>query len=397
VENGRIDRLAQLLVEFGANVQPGQLVGVAADIGKEDFARACAAHAYRRGARFVDVVYFDPWVKRARVEHAADETLDYVPPWYGKRLELLAEEGGAQIGLVGPVAPGLLDDLDAGRVGRDLLPSLKEWPQIISRRAVNWTLGPAPTDAWARQVHPGADDPLDALWTQVEHMLRLDEPDPVDAWRQRVDELWSAAARLTERRFDALHYEGPGTDFTVGLLPTSRWHAAGFETAGGIKHMPNLPTEEVFTSPDPQRADGVLTASMPLVFVDGTVIDGLRIEFADGRAVRVDADKGADAMRARTEKDEGAARLGELALVDGRGRIGPLDTVFYNTLLDENAASHIALGNGFDFAVDEEDRPRRNRSEIHIDFMVGRPEMRVTGITRDGDRVPVLAGGEWQI
>ena len=205
--------------------------------------------------------------------------------------------------------------------------------------------------------------------------------------------------RLTERRFDALHYEGPGTDLTVGLLPGARWQAARFETVDGIEHMPNLPTEEVFTTPDPERAEGHVAASKPLVLVDGTVVRNLRVRFEGGRAVQIDADTRAGRRCARSSSTtSGAARLGEVALVDAEGRIGKLDTVFYDTLIDENAASHIALGQGFPFLIDDEDRDRSNESQIHIDFMIGSPEMTVTGITAEGDRVPgARPAASWQI
>jgi aminopeptidase len=180
------------------------------------------------------------------------------------------------------------------------------------------------------------------------------------------------------------------------MLPGHRWDAARFETVDGIEHMPNLPTEEVFTSPDPERADGVVTSSKPLVLADGTVVRNLRVHFEGGRAVGVEADTAQDTMRTITAHDDGAARLGEVALVDDEGRIGKLDTVFYDTLIDENAASHIALGQGFPFLLPDEVRDRVNESQIHIDFMIGSPDMTVTGITREGERVPVLVGGKWQ-
>ena len=180
------------------------------------------------------------------------------------------------------------------------------------------------------------------------------------------------------------------------MLPDHRWDAARFSTVDGIEHMPNLPTEEVFTSPDPERADGHVTSSKPLVLADGTVVRNLRVRFEGGRAVQVDADTAQDTMRTITAHDEGAARLGEVALVDDEGRIGKLDTVFYDTLIDENAASHIALGQGFPFLLPEQVRDRVNESQIHIDFMIGSPEMTVTGITREGERVPVLVRGKWQ-
>jgi aminopeptidase len=399
MDDGYLERLADLVVGFGANVQNDQIVAITCEPGKEQLVRAIAESAYRRGAKFVDVQWFDPWIKRARIAHARDETLDFVPEWYGDRVLALGEARAARIALSGTSAPGLLADLDPVRAGRDRLPAVKESGKVVNDRTTNWSIIPCPTPAWAKLVFPD-DDPAEALSKlegHVVHVLRLDEPDPIAAWRERADALESAAARLSARGFDALHLEGPGTDLTIGLLPGAEWQAARFETVGGIQHMPNLPTEEVFTTPDPERADGHVTASKPLVLADGTVVNGLRVRFEGGRAVQIDADTAQDTMRTIAEHDSGAARLGEVALVDAEGRIGKLDTVFYDTLLDENAASHIALGQGFPFLISESDRARANESQIHIDFMIGRPDMLVSGVTADGDRVPVLVEGHWQI
>ncbi|HWC25823.1 MAG TPA: aminopeptidase, partial [Solirubrobacteraceae bacterium] len=202
--------------------------------------------------------------------------------------------------------------------------------------------------------------------------------------------------RLGERRFDALHFEGPGTDLRVGLLPSSRWISARFETVDGIVHMPNLPSEEVFTTPDPARVDGFVRSTKPLV-AGGTIIRGLRARFEAGRAVSIEADEGGDLLAQYARRDEGAARLGEVALVDREGRIGPLDRVFYDTLIDENAASHVALGSAYEFTVGEEDHGRINRSQIHVDFMIGSPDVDVTGVTAGGERVPLLRDGAWRI
>jgi aminopeptidase len=394
-----MERLADLVVGFGANVQQDQIVAVTCEPGKEGLVRAIAESAYRRGAKFVDVAWFDPWIKRARVAHARDETLEFVPGWYGERVLALGDARAARIALSGPSAPGLLSDLDPVRAGKDRLPAVKESGTVVNERTTNWSIIPCPTPAWAKLVFPDdpADEALHRLEGHITHVLRLDEPDPIAAWRARADTLEAVAGRLTERAFDALHYDGPGTDLTIGLLPGAEWQAARFETVGGIQHMPNLPTEEVFTTPDPERADGHVTASKPLVLTDGTVVRGLKVRFEGGRAVQIDADTAKETMRTIAMQDEGAARLGEIALVDGEGRIGKLDTVFYDTLLDENAASHIALGQGFPFLIDEANRSRSNESQIHIDFMIGLPEMRITGITADGDRVPVLADGKWLV
>ena len=393
-------RLADLLVRFGANLQPGQIVSVGCEPGKEYMTRAIAESAYRHGAKFVDVSWFDPWVKRARIQHAPDDTLDFVPSWLGEKILALGDQRAARIGLSGPSAPGLLADLDPARAGRDRLPALKESGQVVNERTTNWTIGPCPTSAWAALVHPGvpADEALARLEHDVLHMLRLDEDDPIAAWRSRSDTLVAVAERLTAHGFEAVRLAGPGTDLTVGLLPSSRWLAARFETVDGIVHMPNLPSEEVFTTPDPERVDGHVTATKPLVLADGTLVRGLRVRFEGGRAVSIDAEEGGETLRTVAATDEGAARLGEVALVDAAGRIGALDRVFYDTLIDENAASHIALGRAYEIAVaDPAEHPRANASAIHVDFMIGSPEVRVTGIEAGGAEVPVLVEGRWAV
>ncbi len=399
IDDAAVERYAELIVAFGANVQPGQVVAVGGEPGKERFVRAIATAAYRHGAKFVDASYFDLHVKRARLLHAAEDTLDYVPPWYGDRLRAHADTHGARVALTGPAEPGLLADVDPARAGRDQLPALKETGEIVNARTTNWTAAPAPTPGWAQLVHPDleADAALARLWEQLLHVLRLDEADPQAAWQQRMEVLVGAATRLSEARFDALHFEGPGTDLRVGLLPSSQWLAASFETVDGVQHMPNLPSEEVFTTPDPERVEGTVRSTKPLV-VGGSIVRGLRVRFEGGRATSIEADENGDVLRLYAERDEGAARLGEVALVDREGRIGPLDTVFYDTLLDENAASHIAIGSSYLMAVaDEADHPRANRSAIHVDFMIGGDDVDVTGLTAGGERVPVLRGGAWQL
>jgi aminopeptidase len=394
----RVHALADLIVRFGANVQPGQIVAIGSEPGKERVARAVAESAYRAGAKFVDVSVFDIHVKHARMLYAAADSLDFVPPWYGERMRALGELRCAVIALTGPVAPRIMDGIDPARLGRDLLPRVRESIEIVNQRTTNWTAAPCPTASWAELVHPDMEpaEALEHLWRDVAHVCRLDEPDPVAAWNQRLDGLLAVADKLDSLRLDALRFEGPGTELSVGLLPMSRWHCARLSTVDGIVHVPNLPTEEVFTTPDPARVEGQVSSTKPL-FVSGAMVNGLRVTFEGGRAVEVEADEGADTLRALTERDAGAARLGEVALVDGDSRIGELDTVFFDTLLDENAASHLALGEGLDFTVGEEDRPRINRSELHIDFMIGSGEVAVTGIEPGGGEVPLLRGGAWQI
>ncbi|WP_354698791.1 Aminopeptidase T [Paraconexibacter sp. AEG42_29] len=391
-----LDRFADLVIAFAVNLQHDQVLAIGSEIGKEDLTRALAASGYRHGARFVDVAYFDLHVKRARMQFAREETLSFVPSWLGERVLELGNQRCARIGLTGPAHPGLLEGLDQARLSRDQLPALKEGGQVVNDRTTNWTAIPCPTRAWAQLVHPDLEP--DEAWTrlgeQILHICRLDEEDPIAAWKERQATLIGAAARLTDQHLDALHFRGEGTDLKVGLLPTSRWMAATFETVDGIVHMPNLPSEEVFTAPDPERVDGVVRSTKPLV-VGGSIVRGLEVEFREGRAVRIDADENADVVRGYAGRDAGSARLGEVALVDGDGRIGALDTVFFDTLLDENAASHIALGEAYSFTAGDEDQSRLNRSIIHVDFMIGGPGVDVDGVTQAGETVPVLHGGAW--
>jgi len=393
-----IERLADLVVGFGANVQPGQIVAVSTGPGKEALTRAIAEAAYERGAKFVDVAYFDGHVKRARIAHADESTLDFVPPWYGERILELGRHRAARVSLVPSVDPGVLAGVDPARAGRDQLPAVKELSKVIAERSTNWTAAACPVPSWARVVHPGLDESeaLARLWEDVAHVSRLDEDDPVAAWRERMRELDDVAARLTDRRFDTLRFEGPGTDLRVGVLPTSRWLCALFSTSDGIPHLVNLPSEEVFATPDPDRVDGVVTSTRPLDLY-GVTVRGLRVRFEGGRAVEIDADEGADALRTMAGKDEGASRLGEVALVDRESRIGRLGRTFAETLLDENAASHVALGSAYEFSVKPEDLERVNRSQIHVDFMIGSDEVDVTGVTAGGAEVPVLREGAWRL
>jgi aminopeptidase len=391
-------RLAELATGFGANVQRGQTVLVSGDIADHELLCAVAEACYEAGAVHVETTYVDLYLKRARVLHGGDDAIGFAPEWDFHRARSAIDAGVAQISMVGGTDPAILEGLDPDRLGRDRSPVGREWLRGVSDRLINWTILPSPSPAWAAVVHPDLDQgaALERLWEQIERACRLDEDDPVAAWRERMATLRATAARLSERHFDALQFEGPGTDLTIGLLPSSRFVGGGAETASGIVHHPNVPTEEVFTSPDPARADGVVRSTTPLD-VAGTLISGLEVRFDGGRAVSFEADQGGDMLRARSGIDDGGSHLGEVALVDAQSRVGRLGTVFYETLLDENAASHIALGAGFDYCVGDEDRDRLNRSEIHIDFMIGSDEVDVTGVTAEGERVPVLRGGAWQI
>jgi aminopeptidase len=398
VEGELLERYAKLVAGVGANIQPEQQVIVIAAPSSAPLVRAIASECFKRGARFVDPWYFDPHVKRIRALEADPDTLEFVPRWYAKRLLEIGEVHGSRISISPNSPPGLMDGVDPAIAGRDQLPSLPEHFGVINAKTTNWCVVPWATEAWATVVHPELEpaDALTKLNDELVYLLRLDEPDAAAAWHERGAQLQEVGARLTEHHFDALRYEGPGTDLTIGLLPTSRFAGGGSTTVDGIPHISNLPTEEVFTAPDPLRADGVVTATKPLD-VSGTVVRGLRVRFEEGRVVEIEAESGADVLRARCAKDEGASRLGEVALVDREGRIGKSGVTYFNTLLDENAASHFALGGAYATSVAEEDRTRINKSVIHIDFMIGSDDVAVTGLRADGTEVPVLRGGSWQI
>ncbi len=389
----RLERYAELAVRVGANVQPGQEVFVNGLVEHADLVRALTRQAYRAGASYVNVRYGDQHVRRAMIELGPDEALTYAPEWQ-KTLEEAAA-GNALLALIGDPDPELLADLDGDRVGRARPPEIAEIRRRQHRdQSVNWCGVGAPNEGWARQVLGEPD--VERLWELVAFCFRLDEPDPVAAWHEHLDRLDARAAALTELRPDALHYRGPGTDFTVGLLSTARWGSARFRTSGGIDYVANMPTEEIFTTPDPGRAEGTLRSSMPLS-LDGQLIRGLELTFEDGRIVQVEAETGAEMVRTHLATIDNADRLGELALVTKESRVGQTGTLFYNTLFDENATCHIAYGFGLPYAFDGEPDERMNVSNIHVDFMIGGPELQVDAVLADGTEVPLIRAEEWQL
>jgi aminopeptidase len=389
----RLERYAELAVRVGANVQPGQEVFVQGLVEHADLVRALTRQSYRAGASYVNVVYGDQHVKRAMIELGPDEALTYSPEW----MKTLAESnaGNARLGTTGNPEPELLADLDGERVGRAIqLETSEIYREQYRKDSVNWCGVGSPNAGWAAQVLGEPD--VERLWELVAFCFRLDEPDPVAAWRDHIGVLEARAAALTERRPDALRYRGPGTDLTVGLLPTARWGTARFRTASGIDYVANMPTEEVFTTPDSRRAEGTLRSSLPLSY-GGQMIRGLELTFEDGRIVGVEAESGADLVRSHLATVENADRLGELALVTKESRVGQTGTLFYNTLFDENATCHIAYGFGLPQAFDGEPDEGINVSNVHVDFMIGGPELEVDALLADGTELPLIRNEEWQL
>jgi aminopeptidase len=399
-----LQRYAALVVQVGANVAPGQLVAVRGFAEHAPLMRAIAREAYTAGARYVDPYYVDDHFRHALIELGVEDAWTWTPPWLTDRLDRITAKRGAHISITGDPTPGLFDDLDPAKVGQARALDLsRSHLNMVGSGEVNWTIASWPTEGWAQEIFGEPD--VERLWTAIAHTVRLDYDDPVAAWREHMDRLDARASGLNERRFEAIRFRGPGTDLTVGLLADADWEAARADTTWGREHIPNMPTEEVYTCPDWRRVEGVVTATKPLNLLGGPVVRDLRIRFEGGRAVEVDATSGAEAVRAHMESDEGATRLGEIALVDGTSRVGETDILFLNTLFDENATCHIAYGDAVVHGVEggealsEDEKLSRgiNVSTIHTDFMIGGPEVDVDGIEAGGGDVPIIRDNDWRL
>ncbi|MDE3131329.1 MAG: aminopeptidase, partial [Acidobacteriota bacterium] len=359
-----------------------------------------AEAAYRAGAHYVTVIYWDQHVKRARLLHAEGASLAFTPRWWDAHLEEAREKHSAYVILWGDPDVDLLADVDPARSGQDTMPLTGPLHALVGSGEVSWTFIPAVSSGTARRIV--GTDSVGALWRVMAPILRLDAEDPVAAWRDHVTRLQARAAALQARAFDALRFHGGGTDLTVGLLRGGSWLSGSIETNWGREMVVNMPTEEVFTTPDRNRVEGVALATRRFQLIGGANVEGLRVRFEQGRVVAVDADSGAEAARIALASDEGAARLGEVALVDETSPVGRSGLVFNDILLDENAACHIAFGNAYPFTVPDlpeapEDQLARgfNRSEIHQDVMIGGPDVSVDGLDAAGNASPILRNNVW--
>jgi aminopeptidase len=393
--DGLIERYAELAVRVGANVQPGQLVEVLARVEHAPVVREVTRAAYRAGASYVDVLYSDQHVRRAMIEGAPEEMLSWTPPWLLSRAKKFGEERAAIVAITGEAEPNLLADLPGERVGKARMMELaEENMRQVSEQLNNWTVIACPNPGWAEQVFGEPD--VHRLWTEVAYCVRLDEDDPVAAWRAHVSRLDRRVKALDGLRLAALRFHGPGTDLTVGLLDASRWKGAESITEGGLSYVANMPTEEVFTTPDARRTEGTVRSTRPLELY-GQVIHGLEVRFENGAIVDVRAESGADVIRGQLATDDRAPYLGEVALVDGTSRIGQTGLIFFDTLFDENATCHVAYGGGYTEALSDPKAEGANVSTVHTDFMIGGPEIAVDGLTRDGGIVPLLRDDVWQL
>ncbi|MEV4343859.1 aminopeptidase [Actinoplanes sp. NPDC049596] len=393
-----VERFADLVVRVGVNVQPGQGVVVRSDTAHLEIARAVVAAAYQAGAGWVEVDWEDGPIRRAAVDHQELERLTASRPWALERIDWWRKQGVATIRLMGDADPHLLDGADPAKAAAFPL----EESQAMRRAlfdGIRWTAVGAPNPGWAQQIFGEPD--LERLWQAVGTAMRLDEDDPVTAWRERSATLGERARQLDELELTEVRYVGEGTDLTVGLPPRTRWTGGGLVDAAGVEYLPNIPTEEVFTSPDKTRADGVIRLTKPLV-LSGALVTGLKVTFAGGRVTEVTADSGAEVVRAQLDSDPGARSLGEVSLVDRDSRIAQAGIVFHNTLFDENAGCHVAWGQSFPFAIDgglamsEQQRADAglNMSSVHTDVVIGGDGITVTGRGPKGT-VDIIRDDQW--
>jgi len=395
----RLERFADLAVRIGANVQPGSEVLLRSDTAHLDIARAVVERAYAAGASWVEIDWEDGPIRRSQLTHASTEQLSQTRPWMLELIKEWAAGRGVAIALVGDPDPHLLDDVDPAKAAAIRIEEAMAFQSAVLGQQLRWTVIAAPNPGWAREVFGEPD--VERLWEAVATAMRLDEDDPVASWRERAADLAARGRALNELELTEVRYRSAQTDLTVGLPPDARWTGGSMDDPDGLTYMPNIPTEEVFTSPDRRRADGVISLTKPVV-ISGRVVDGLRVTFSGGRITDVTATSGADLVRAQLDTDEGARSLGEVSLVDRDSRIAKAGILFHNTLFDENAACHVAWGQSFPFSVagglGKSDEERYaiglNRSAVHTDVVIGGEGMTVTGTGPKGT-VDIIRDDEW--
>jgi aminopeptidase len=402
-----LDKYAEVIVRVGLNLQPGQRLNIRlAPLELAPLVRLIVAQAYKVGARLVDVMWIDDQLRLIRFQQAPRDSFEEFPEWRANAA-FEAGKAGDAILFFRAENPDLLGEQDpelVSTVFQTAVKHLKPFYDLWSRNAMNWTLITAPVDGWTEKVFP--DLPPDSrkarFWDTIFEICRVKQPDPVSAWKDHVNELIARSNYLNHKQYTALKLTAPGTDLTVGLPRGHVWQSARMTSQGGIVFSANIPTEEIFTLPHKDKTEGVVTATRPLSH-GGVLIEDFSLKFADGRVVKVSAAKGEEVLRKLIETDEGASRLGEVALVPHSSPISQSGLLFYNTLIDENAANHIALGEalrpfiegGEAMSDDEFAAVGGNQSHIHTDFMIGSGEMDVDGLLEDVTAEPIMRSGEW--
>jgi aminopeptidase len=401
-----LQKYADVTVRVGLNLQPGQRLFILAGIHDYPLVRLVTSSAYHAGARSVNVLWEDEEIMHIHLKNAPEDALEEIPNWISNAALEHAENGDALL-VIASRNPDAFADVEPERVSKFRTADLKKWEKFydyIMRDAVNWSAVSSPTPEWASKIFPDVSkvEAVEKLWEAIFQTCRVDQADPVAAWARHITDLKKRSEYLNAKRYTALHYQAPGTDLIVGLPERHCWLAAQMKAENGIEFTANMPTEEVFTMPHKDRVNGTVSASRPLV-VFGNVVEGFVFSFENGKITQISANKGEEHLRKLIETDEGARSIGEVALVPNSSPISQRGHLFYNTLFDENAASHIAVGRAYRFNIngghemteEEFQASGGNFSLTHNDFMIGSDQMDIDGICLDGTREPVMRSGEW--
>lgn len=402
-----LKKYAEVLVKTGVNVSEGHTVVLSIDVDQAPLARLISEAAYEHGAKKVIINWADDELTRQSYTYQDLETLKQVPDYKIAEMDYLIENGASRIS-VRSSNPDALAGIDSEKIAEtQKARSIAMRPMMETTQAnkVSWLVASAAGEEWAKKVFPeleSTEEQVDALWNAIFESVHLYEEDPIAHWANKVDVLQSKADELNNEAFTALHFTAPGTDLTVGLPKGHRWEGAGSTNARGEIFVANMPTEEVFSAPDANRVDGVVVSTKPLSYA-GSIIEGMEFHFKDGKVTKVTAEKGEEVIQKLVQQDEGASRLGEIALVPDESPISQSGLTFFNTLFDENASNHLALGSAYAFSLEGGTEMTReelnaaglNESNTHVDFMIGTNEMDIDGIKEDGSKVPVFRKGTW--
>jgi aminopeptidase len=403
-----LDAYARLTVKTGLNIQSGQQLLITAPLEAVPLVRAITEHAYKAGASLVTTIYGDDQATLARYRFAPDDTFDEAPGWLFNAMAEAFKAGAARLAIAGE-NPALLAGQDPGKLSRANKARSRAYRpalELITGFAINWCVIAAATPAWAKSVFPAVseEEAMDRLWRAIFACTKADQPDPIAVWEVHNAELRRRTDFLNDRRYRALKYSGPGIDLTLGLAEEHHWKGGGGTAMNGVFCNANIPTEEVFTAPHKDMVNGTVCSSKPLSY-QGSLIDGIKVRFEHGRIVEMSADKGEDAFRNLISTDEGAARLGEVAVVPHSSPISKSGIIFNNTLFDENAASHIAVGQSYTENIRDGSKRSKeeltalgaNTSLIHVDWMIGSGELEVDGLLPSGAVEALMRNGEWAI
>ena len=400
----KLSKYAELVVKVGVNIQKGQILAISSSLESAPFTRQVVKKAYEAGAKHVYVDWADEEVSRLKYEMAPDEAFTEFPEWLVAQREVLVEQGGAFLSILSQ-SPDLLKGVDPKRIANFQKVSgtaLNKFRQAVQSDRISWCVTAAAGKAWADKIFPNEENSVDLLWDAIFKAVRVESEDPVATWKEHDDTLRAKADYLNSKKYKTLHYKAPGTDLTIELSDKHQWCGAGSVNSQGVPFMANMPTEEVFTVPHKEGVNGTVSSTKPLSY-GGNVINNFSLTFEKGKIVDVKAETGEEVLKDLINSDEGASYLGEVALVPHQSPISDTNILFYNTLFDENASNHLAIGSGYAFCLeggkemneDELAQHGVNISITHVDFMIGSADMDIDGELADGTIEPIFRKGNW--